>query len=55
VRIQNSKFLDNVGLGLEIAGKKGAVAKVELARNVFRGNRPILVENACGSCLGNLR
>lgn len=46
VRIQNSKFLDNVGPGIEIAGKKGAVAKVELARNVFRGNLPILVENA---------
>jgi len=46
VRIQNSKFLDNAGPGIEIAGKKGAVAKVELARNVFRGNLPILVENA---------
>jgi len=46
VRIQNSKFLDNAGPWIEIAGKKGAVAKVELARNVFRGNLPILVENA---------
>ena len=46
VRIQNSKFIDNAGPGIEIAGKRGAVAKVELARNVFRGNRPILVENA---------
>ena len=46
VRIQNSKFIDNAGPGIEIAGKRGAVAKVELARNMFRGNRPILVENA---------
>jgi Pectate lyase superfamily protein len=46
VRIQSSKFLNNAGPGIEIAGKKGAVAKVELARNVFKGNRPILVENA---------
>ena len=46
VRIESSKFLNNAGPGIEIAGKKGAVAKVELARNVFKGNRPILVENA---------
>jgi pectate lyase-like protein len=46
IRIQNSKFLNNAGPGIEIAGKRGAVAKVELAKNVFKGNRPILVENA---------
>ncbi len=46
IRIQNSKFLNNAGPGIEIAGKKGAVAKVELSHNLFRGNRPILVENA---------
>ena len=46
IRIRNSKFIDNAGPGIEIAGKRGAVSKVELARNVFRGNRPILVENA---------
>lgn len=46
IRIQNSKFLDNAGLAIEIAVKKGTVAKVELTRNVFRGNLPILVENA---------
>jgi Pectate lyase superfamily protein/Right handed beta helix region len=48
VRIQNSKFIDNAGPGIEIAGKRGAVAKVEFARNMFGGNRPILVENAPG-------
>jgi hypothetical protein len=46
IRIENSKFIDNAGPGIEIAGKRGAVAKVQLSRNVFRGNRPILVENA---------
>jgi hypothetical protein len=34
VSIQNSEFLDNAGPGIEIAGNKDAVAKVELARNV---------------------
>ena len=46
VRIQNSKFLDNAGAGIQIGGKKGAVKKIELTRNVFRGNRPFLVEDA---------
>jgi Pectate lyase superfamily protein len=46
IRIQNSKFIDNAGSGIEIAGKRGNVYKVEIAHNVFRGNRPLLVENA---------
>jgi hypothetical protein len=46
VQIQNSKFLDNTGPGIEIAGKRGRISKIELTRNIFRGNRPILVENA---------
>jgi len=46
VRIENSQFLDNEGPGILIAGKKGAVARVELTRNVFKGNRPIVVKNA---------
>ena len=46
VRIENSKFIDNAGPGILIAGKKGAVSKVELTRNMFKGNRPILAENA---------
>jgi hypothetical protein len=32
VRIERSQFLDNAGPGILIAGKKGAVAKVELTR-----------------------
>jgi hypothetical protein len=46
VRIERSQFLDNAGPGILIAGKRGAVAKVELAGNVFKGNQPIVVENA---------
>jgi hypothetical protein len=46
VQIQNSKFIDNAGPGIEIAGKRGRISKIELTRNIFQGNRPILVENA---------
>jgi Pectate lyase superfamily protein len=49
VRIEKSKFLDNAGNGIEIAGKRGRVAGVTIKGNVFRGGkRPILVENAPG-------
>ncbi len=46
VKIENSKFIDNAGPGILIAGKKGSVSKIELTRNLFKGNRPILVEDA---------
>jgi hypothetical protein len=46
VRIERSQFLDNAGPGILIAGKRGAVAKVELTGNVFKGNQPIVVKNA---------
>ncbi len=46
VKIENSKFIDNAGPGILIAGKKGTVAKIELTRNMFKGNRPILAEDA---------
>jgi polygalacturonase len=48
VRIQNSKFLDNAGAGIGIAGKKGRISKVEITHNVFSGNLPLLVEDAPG-------
>ena len=48
VRIQNSKFLDNTGAGILIAGKKGHISKVEITQNVFTGNLPIVVKGACG-------
>ena len=46
VRIENSKFIANEGPGILIAGKKGTVEKIELTRNMFKGNRPMLVEDA---------
>jgi len=46
IRIQNSKFINNAGGGIMIAGKRGEVANVEIIRNVFEESRPILVENA---------
>jgi hypothetical protein len=46
VRIESSKFINNAGPGILIAGKKGNVSKIELTRNLFKGNRPILVEDA---------
>jgi len=46
VRIIGSKFLDNAGGGVMVAGKKARVTKVEMTRNVFRNNRPFVVENA---------
>jgi polygalacturonase len=46
VIIEKSKFVDNAGGGIMIAGKKGEVANVRITQNVFEGTRPILVENA---------
>ena len=46
VRIERSKFLDNEGPGILIAGKKATIANVEIGHNLFRDNRPLLVENA---------
>ncbi len=46
VRIENSKFLDNAGYGIALSGKRGRILKVEITGNVFKGNRPILVENS---------
>jgi hypothetical protein len=48
VRIVGSKFIDNAGAGILVAGKKARVSKVEMTRNMFRGNRPFVVENAPG-------
>ncbi|MGD9502824.1 MAG: glycosyl hydrolase family 28-related protein [Methyloceanibacter sp.] len=48
IRIENSKFFDNAGGGILVAGKRARVSKVEMTRNTFRGNRPFVVENAPG-------
>ena len=46
IRIEHSKFINNAGGGVMIAGKRGTVADVEIRNNVFEEVRPILVENA---------
>ncbi|MGH6737897.1 MAG: right-handed parallel beta-helix repeat-containing protein, partial [Bradyrhizobium sp.] len=48
VRIENSKFLNNQGAGVLVAGKRGRISNMEMTRNTFRGNRPFVVENAPG-------
>ena len=48
VRIENSKFLDNEGAGILIAGKKARISNVEITRNLFTGTLPIVVEDAPG-------
>jgi len=46
VLIEHSKFIDNAGGGIAIAGKKGDVANVRITQNVFEGSLPIKIENA---------
>ncbi|MGQ0672867.1 MAG: right-handed parallel beta-helix repeat-containing protein [Hyphomicrobium sp.] len=46
VRIENSKFLDNAGGGILVAGKRAEISGVEIVQNVFRGQRPIVIEHA---------
>jgi len=48
VRIENSKFLNNVGAGIMISGKKGTtnISNVEINRNLFTGIPPIKIEYA---------
>jgi parallel beta helix pectate lyase-like protein len=56
VRIQNSKFLDNVGPGIEIAGEEGRRGEGRArAQCVQRQSPHSSRECSCGSCLGNLR
>ena len=46
VRIESSKFNDNEGPGILIAGKKGTISNLEIKSNVFEGTLPIVVEDA---------
>ena len=49
VRIENSRFLDNLGPGLLIDGGKGPISNVEITNNVFAGNpRSIKLKHAPG-------
>jgi polygalacturonase len=48
VRIERSKFIDNAGPGILVAGKKARVSQMQMTGNLFRGNRAFVVENAPG-------
>jgi pectate lyase-like protein/parallel beta helix pectate lyase-like protein len=49
IRIERSKFINNEGDGIVVAGHKAIVENVEIRNNLFDGNdQPILVENARG-------
>jgi hypothetical protein len=54
VRIEKSKFLDNAGPGILVAGKRGHVSNLEITANTFRGASPIEVENAPGVSLRSI-
>jgi polygalacturonase len=46
VRIQNSKFLNNKGPGIEVAGKRDAslISRLEITENLFVGALPLKIE-----------
>jgi polygalacturonase len=46
VRIHNSKFLNNKGPGILVAGKKGAslISRLEITENLFVGELPLKIE-----------
>lgn len=46
VRIEHSKFIDNAGPGVLVAGKKGDITSLEIVSNVFEGSLPIVIEDA---------
>lgn len=46
VRIERSKFINNEGGGVMIAGKKAQVSRVQIQNNEFDGARPLLIEYA---------
>jgi hypothetical protein len=52
VRIERSKFIDNAGPGILVAGKKARVSQMQMTGNLFRGNRAFKVENAPGVAAG---
>jgi hypothetical protein len=46
VRIERSKFVNNEGGGIMIAGKKARISRVQIQNNEFDGARPLLIEYA---------
>jgi hypothetical protein len=47
VGIYDSQFIDNAGAGILIAGKKSVVSNIQIRRNVFGGNRSIVIKGTC--------
>lgn len=46
VRIERSKFINNEGAGIMIAGKKARISRIQIQNNEFDGARPLLIEYA---------
>ncbi|MDJ0514382.1 MAG: hypothetical protein QNJ62_13155, partial [Methyloceanibacter sp.] len=46
VRIERSKFINNEGAGIMIAGKWGSISGVQIQNNEFDGARPLFIEYA---------
>ena len=46
VRIERSRFINNAGGGIMIAGKKARISRVQIQRNEFDGAQPLLIEYA---------
>lgn len=46
VRIERSRFINNHGAGVMIAGKKARISRVQIQNNEFDGARPLLIEYA---------
>ena len=46
VRIERSKFINNDGGGIMLAGKFGRISRVQIQNNQFEGVRPLLIEYA---------
>jgi hypothetical protein len=46
VRIERSRFINNEGGGIMIAGKKARISRVQIQNNEFDGARPLLIEYA---------
>jgi hypothetical protein len=46
VRIERSRFINNEGGGIMIAGKKARISRVQIQHNEFDGARPLLIEYA---------
>jgi hypothetical protein len=54
VRILDSEFINNEGEGIKLHGKKSAISKLEIKRNVFRDNKPIALKGDYAALASNI-